>query len=755
MRKILLFLCFSFFAILNFSCHHYVDFADFEVYLAGEKINAENPTSYTINLDAVDKSSLILDLKVKLYKYDSEHFANQTDFRSSYSYEFTASSLSVKFQSVGNDGFEKRVDLSSLPVGTYKFYAKMIDPPTNKEDWYNFSYTITITSGLQHLQASYSLDSIYRVSNIDYQEEELEGLVYFKNNNINLVANSSYSFEVSDYTGQIQNIQSLVISSSDELNTEIQYTQGTAFFKVYFSGANKDKITLTISIAQKREVYLQLNISLIDRSSQSLVLQEQFEEKDTILSFTANPPDYQNKEYSYILETNTPQYVVKQPVFSIDVEEWNNEEEQRFLSCQQNHTKFTPTYNENPTWYTASEFIITKDNEVKFKVRFDGTNRSVIITPLADTISQDGTYNLHTYIYWKWKDEKDILYRGKYRIMVGGVLDSISLFRVTEKQNEDITASDIQLNPGDNSSFDVIVNYNPLNIQKTNNRVLFYLAKDLNLSQYTFEGKTLSLPTPVSKTSAIGKTIDFSSAIDTSPYPLIDETNTNVSIPYYSVRDMSSGTNSLWLRYNPTGEKVYVIVLDIKTGLWTYFSIKQSNSTGEVILKSQTPAPSTLYLYKTSSSPFRSFYSTSPSLTSNSYGQSISKIKVYSTTYNGTEIQEYPKTIQADSENYRTFIFSLNEEIKIDIETTFEIENISVEQTADSSEVLVIKEGKNSANRAKVSISSFYYTQEEDLKRQINEKGEKDKYITPEDGVYFTVILNDTIQLPFRVICYK
>ena len=722
-----------------------------EITFNGVIITEENPSFYTLNLDEVGNQDGIFSLYATALNVFGEKEPIEKEHPSVNNFTFTCQEDDTfPFFEQGEKGRRISFNVKDCLPGTYTITAKS----KNTEYPVSKSYIFNFTSSLERLEVKYEIFSEFQTDNLN--QDAIQGVFGSFKKRATLPSNTQYSFEVIDTKNEVPITTLAVFSSNDSVISFIYENSNKGYFLI--KGKEGEKATLTFQLPSRKNIKLQVEITLSDESISSLDKNEDDKGKqEDVLSFTANTQEESEKYYTYTLKTHTHQLVNFEPVFSLDAEIWDEEAELDFLDMQSRNKVYTPTPNPNPSWYSKTILTYTRDNINKIKVEVDGEERKVKIYPLANTTSLDGSYNQHFYLYWKWKDENNVIYRGKYRIMVGGILEGISLYKQKGGTKENITQKDIELNTGDDSSFDVLVQYNPSTIKDDNNKVIMYLAKDLTLKTYKLNGKTLSLPTPIDKSTAVGKTIDLQSAIENNTsYILVDERNNDVPISYYAELDMKNGQNTVWTKYNGTGEKCFIIALDYLSGLWTYYTIQQTSSTGHVILSCELPAPTTLKLFKTTTIPTRSFYSLS-SKDKNSYGQDVEEqtSEKINTGYNGTEMQKYPNTIQKNCPNSRTFFLKVTEECIIDLETNFEIEDIYIDHSIDSMQRLKIETGIKDNYSAKIYCNSLYNVMNSDEQKDITDKGKLDKYISPAGGIEFNIMLNKDIKIPITLFVYK
>ena len=722
-----------------------------EITFNGVIITEENPSFYTLNLDEVGNQDGIFSLYATALNVFGEKEPIEKEHPSVNNFTFTCQEDDTfPFFEQGEKGRRISFNVKDCLPGTYTITAKS----KNTEYPVSKSYIFNFTSSLERLEVKYEIFSEFQTDNLN--QDAIQGVFGSFKKRATLPSNTQYSFEVIDTKNEVPITTLAVFSSNDSVISFIYENSNKGYFLI--KGKEGEKATLTFQLPSRKNIKLQVEITLSDESISSLDKNEDDKGKqEDVLSFTANTQEESEKYYTYTLKTHTHQLVNFEPVFSLDAEIWDEEAELDFLDMQSRNKVYTPTPNPNPSWYSKTILTYTRDNINKIKVEVDGEERKVKIYPLANTTSLDGSYNQHFYLYWKWKDENNVIYRGKYRIMVGGILEGISLYKQKGGTKENITQKDIELNTGDDSSFDVLVQYNPSTIKDDNNKVIMYLAKDLTLKTYKLNGKTLSLPTPIDKSTAVGKTIDLQSAIENNTsYILVDERNNDVPISYYAELDMKNGQNTVWTKYNGTGEKCFIIALDYLSGLWTYYTIQQTSSTDHVILSCELHAPTTLKLFKTTTIPTRSFYSLS-SKDKNSYGQDVEEqtSEKINTGYNGTEMQKYPNTIQKNCPNSRTFFLKVTEECIIDLETNFEIEDIYIDHSIDSMQRLKIETGIKDNYSAKIYCNSLYNVMNSDEQKDITDKGKLDKYISPAGGIEFNIMLNKDIKIPITLFVYK
>ena len=125
---------------------------------------------------------------------------------------------------------------------------------------------------------------------------------------------------------------------------------------------------------------------------------------------------------------------------------------------------YVPKVNKEALWYNTMEFDAVSKNdsnvdEKNFTVSSNGTDRTFSITPYAQTIWNNGESNKHLYLYIKWEDDES--FRWKYRILVGGVFESLDLYKYSESSETAFGEDGYVAKAGESINWTLRVKYNP------------------------------------------------------------------------------------------------------------------------------------------------------------------------------------------------------------------------------------------------------------------------------------------------------
>lgn len=663
--------------------------ASFLVSLNGTDITNTNANSITFDLDQDDMNKTLV-LETKLLSVTNMELTK-------WNFTFSAPS-DCPISEVGNEGRKVSINLANLAVGTYKITAIC-----NEIKTVTATYTIWIKSSLSRLIVSYSLDSQYSQKGL--KKEQISGSITELNRSLSLPTNTKYNFVVSDRAGKIDNISNLSLSSTSS-KAGFYYTTGDSG-SFYLKEESGKTITLTFDIAGREGIAISVDITLEDNSQSHLEPAETEILKEEIYSFIANPNDYLDKAYDYNFVVDTAEFAPRYPKFSIDAEIWNDEAEIAFLEAKNNHKEYIPQINDNAVWMSETEFSVVRNNEEKFKVRVNGDLKKISIIPLKNTTAvYNGTeYNQHFYLYWKWKDETGNSYRGKYRIMVGGVLEDIDLFYYMDsEETKKIPAESHKINAGDQTSFYLHANYAPFNSMQASDKILFYVSEsddEKTYKTFTLNSQSVKLPVPVKRETAVGKCMKIN---DADLADITDTENINTvagisysdgsALDYYSLKSMETGECSLYLRYLDSGETCVFVAVDVRTGIFRTYKLWKDDSSNTVTVKSVNPAPLSLYMYKNKRG--KCFYSTT-TMSEDDRGTSCTLYNAtpLDTSYSGVTatlsdpyIQKYPYTVQHGYEKRRTFFIPYDEVISIDVLSNFEMTSINGELSIEAQTVL-------------------------------------------------------------------
>ena len=394
--------------------------------------------------------------------------------------------------------------------------------------------------------------------------------------------------------------------------------------------------------------------------------------------------------------------------------------------------------NDSAIWLKKSSLNYSYDSKSIYSISFDGITKTFSITTTKNEtkrIYKNKEVNLHTYLYVKYEDDEN--YRWKYRIIIGGVMEGIQLFDVVSTTEEELLNNDIEIKEGDKYQFKIRAKFVPTTIRGNNDNIWYISGDPLKIGTYSYNSASYEAPVPTGKNDERANALRLS--LTENPALNFD------GMDFYKYYESSAvnGIDDITVKDNLTGESVYLVCLNKATKKYATVRITDV-AEKEITVKSIASNSNAPTSYK-------------EVVSFNDSNNSISATRVVNVSVNGKTgfEQVYPNTIQVGYESSRTFYQKLNSTLILQLESNFDIEDISVIPDSDASSVFAAYTTTISSNglEGTVNLPTKY--------SQITKMDESDRNMIQRDclshpnGVYLTLRINSKYDLKIRVIVYN
>jgi len=620
--------------------------------------------TYDFNLDSL--GNLNTNFKFECYHYDDK--GNIVDG----AFVFTCEELTL--YNVQDNSCTINA-LNANQIGTYTVYAK-----SDIKEAYDRYFMINVTCNNPSIEIEYSIKSAYINSNLQYTDEMKSGTITKYTKELTLVAGAVYDFSVSDASSSEYQIKNLYLTSS---NNRIYFREQNGnrgeFVCLMSDGAESvlkfqiGQTNISVSVKATLEDITQAGLDYLDPNKNTV---------EDVLCFTANTIDNQDQSYTYQvnLESVLQGSEAQELMFSLDFEDWDAVAENNYLD-QKN---YRAAINSEASWYSKITLFRTWDAQQLFQLSIDGMLRQFTITPLRNTVfnsTNHGTKNLHCYVYAKYKNDPNNTYRWKWRIMIGGTLESVDLYQFSG--NQETLANDIiEIREGSETGWILRAKYTPTTSAVSN--TLWYVAKDLTtLKTYKWTNpaggtdivtKTLPVPAPLTDNSCsvlrmLGSPEPTAEGREINK---VDDDSVLRVYNYFWDTVTNGGISENSINYTNNGEDCVLVAVNLETGLYDTILFKNYQEALVTIKGIGEEAVGT------------------KGNTREKNGSSYNKITLYTSYPTSTAEQKYydgygsgflpSETSGANKNagNYRVFYMDVDQPFHLVVETTFEIENIAM-----------------------------------------------------------------------------
>lgn len=598
-------------------------------------------------------------------------------------------------------------------VGTYVIKSK-----SSVKSIFDKAVIIEITSIVDSLQVAYELKSTLP-SSVSISDDERSGILSESNNAVTLISNGTYTLSITDGNGKA--LSNVLIEENDAL-INIR-TSKNAAYEIFVNGIDKKKGSLKISHSFYKIAF---TVYFTIRDIASI----QVKENDGLQN-TDNTPlltlDTEEKSYDILLSSLSNSDVLQ---FSLDAE--IIAQEKYYDGSTKN---YIPEKNKNANWYRANSAVFTYNDESYYRVSFNGSKRTLTITPLKNTVFtlNNNEENLHTYIYIKYAEDTEA--RWKYRVLIGGKLEKLTLSLKNGDSEEELNSSnEISVNENTTTGWIFKANFTPENAP--DKECLWYLARVNSFTDYKDENGTFfTAPTAFSQNSMGLKSV----SLDYNDVYTLGDTSKGLKVYSYSITGSSKIDNStIYVNYAPTSDDVAIVCINKKTKVYTFVNIKNR------IKNTVTIKGAKLYgSYDNSSSTFQTLNMKSSVTVKTENGK-----EVISTPYKQNEkIQAYPDTVDKENFNIRTFYMGVNSTLTLEINSSISLSSITFSTDEVGSEVFDSPSVRIDAideRKATITLSTIY------------KSGgiSPENYITTKDGSIIKLKLNGEIPIIIKIIVF-
>lgn len=686
---------------INSSCEERIIIPDYSVLMA--KLNDEELDTdkiIKINKDTLDKNA-ILSLSAVHYNLDDTINSDAT---------FTFECEGLVLQNAKNS---VNILIEDFPsIGTYMIKAK-----SSIKSTFDCAVIVQVTSSISEINISYTLKSALCPA-IVVSDSEKSGVLKEMNNSVTFISNGTYALKITDESGKA--INNILLEENDGL---ISIRSGkNDEYEILINGLDQKKGILKITHSFYK---LSFPIYFTIRDASTISIKEEEEKENTDNTPIITLENDENKSYEILLNSFSGDEVLE---FSLDAELVDQE---KYYTSKD----YIPLKNENATWSIMNTITYNYEDEPYFNVSVNGNERKFSITPIKNTVftlKNGNEENLHTFIYIKYRSDKEA--RWKYRVLIGGKLEKVTL---SLKEGENETALDesneISVDESTPSGWIFKANFTPENAE--NKECLWYLAKVNSFKEYRDEnGDIFDAPTPFEEGAMGLKSIPLDY---TSPYTLGNEDG-GLKVYSYSITGNNKiSNNSIFVNYTPTSEDVTLACINTKTKLYTFVNIK-NRIKNTVTIKG-------VKLYGS--------YNTS----SNVYNTLSMKNRITVKTENGTEnittpykqnekVQAYPNTVDKDNFNIRTFYMGVNSTLTLEIASSIKLSTAALSTDEVGALILTsptITIDPLDERKATIVIKTGY-----------TPSLSAESYITSRSGLIVKIKLNGDIPIVLRIIVF-
>lgn len=615
-----------------------------------------------------------------------------------------------------------KIDGSQLTgLGTYSIKAT-----SSISEQFDKIFIINTISSVAEIAVKYEIQPEYRKNNLNFTDEMISGTITRFTKELTLAAGAVYNFKVCDISASSLPVSNITTSKSNS-NVIVREIYGNTAEVVCKQADNVD-INFTVKIGNS-DVSLSFNIKLKDISNSTLHTVETKQDTEQIISLNKNTEQEQDREYTYLIETNSVSdgRVLQ---FSIDYEIWDRNTEEQYLKTPAMEIPKNKTVN----WFQHSAPTYSFEEKELFELEVDGVSGKFKIKPINDTtyfIEENGEQvlkNLHCYLYVKYAEDSNTTYRYRWRIMIGGILEELKLSTVQPETGEETEIkNDIAIRENDQSGWIFRANYVPETTQ--NNKTLWYIASSKNkVLWYDIDGRFYA-PAPVQNGSIANKVLNMMEGKaypEYEPYRLsaFDVAGNQFEAYYYYYQESDEGFSDLWTTYNSLGQDIVLVALNIETKHCCCVGIKDLGDK-QIIVKSLAEPP---IEYK-----------------------SIQNGKTIKTGYESTDkIQKFPNTLVDGYLNFRTFYMKVDEELKLEISSSFKMENLDVYGSGDAREILpnITADLDLNGMSGEIKLQTYY--------NMLDGEQKNDKIYNSciTDGVIVYIVINNTYKILLRIVIY-
>ena len=643
-------------------------------------------------------------------------------------------------------------------LGDLRVYAK-----SEIASKFDKTFTISLKSNLKSISLGYTLTN---ETSLVLDEAYKSGTINSLTKKVSLAKGGCYTLEV--VAGEENaSIKSIVPKTSD--------TEAVFFSSVIdntclmtITGQEGDIVKITVQVGRssiKLDFYLEIK-DLAEHSISQIVLSSK--QEDT-LCFLANTDDWLDKSYTYQIKIDDIQDT-RNLQFSVQAEE--------IVAVRDNPASSTYTYKKGDTlqlgtlqaeqyildnpaeewqikknalWVQEQQFEVKSQDDlgqeqVNFKVNLNANARTLEITPLIDTVWNSNTRNYHLYVYMKFSEDES--WRWKYRIMVGGVFESMELYTI-ENAAETLISQDIEITDDSQVGWTFRVKYTPSTFAE--NETYFYLADPTNFGKYLIDGEEVSLPKPLGATDNRKNCLSYSSKQEGSA------TLSGLTLSEYAYFPSNeNGYHDIYTNYFSTGEDVKLVWFNKNEKAYISVILKNKQS-ASVILKSEGTYSDGTY---TGYNYIKTVINKSITIKDNSNNfitdTNLTKNYMNSAGSYITSIQEYPRTC-TDTLGERRYFLPLNGYVELTISCSFALESVELELDSQGEGKIgyTLSIPKDNSRIAKGSIYCLWKA--EIPKNTLSQDDVKSIYLTTEEGCSGTLYLtteSKTYSVPLRFVVY-
>ena len=633
---------------------------------------------YEYNLDNSTSLSTNFVFEARHYKTDGTEYTNEKA-------KFSFSCDEIDLYNVTDNSCTINA-LNIKEIGTYTVYAK-----SSLGSEYDRYFMIYAVANSISLAVEYNILPEYINNNLEYTDAMKSGSITKYTRELTLVAGAVYKFTVEDKSENEYAVRNITVASSS--NRIYFREQSGASGEFVCMPSDGETSTLTFSVGTtKNSVSVKITLSDISQASIEY-LDPAAAAAEEVISLVPNPSTDSEKIYTYQVDLQSVLPLASQELmFCIDYENWDEQAENDYLDVK--NYKVSPSTNIN--WYSRTSLFKVWDDEVLYQIIFDGPLGQFSIVPKADTVftsTNHGTKNLHTYIYAKYKNDPNTVYRWKWRIMVGGVLDAIELYIVdgNTETKLDSNTMDIQEDTLTGWKFKAL----QVPSSTSNSNTLWYVAKNNQTQEYRWLSNsqvvTAVLPVPAvignDNASSVLSMLDgqqISSGVRVNPVSSIEENEKDLKVyNFYWDASTEEGSSINYINYNNNGSDCVLVVLNLETGVFRTLTMKNYNEASVIIksLDSTTdPVPAQVKTLRNNSKvTYYTNYSSEQTNADNGYyGQFYGTIEVGGVKYKGGSgflPAETPDKMGISSESYRVFYQHINSQLHLQLKTTFDVTN--------------------------------------------------------------------------------
>ena len=557
-------------------------------------------------------------------------------------YGWTFTSPDIRINNISSNGFSISCAEMSRP-GSYTINAK-----SEVSDALDKVLIVNCRSALSEIAASYVMEESFVNHDLSYDSGMLQGVVTRFTRSITLVAGAEYRFSVYDPSGKTTEIGEVSVTRSGEVVSVREYYDNTfrLLCKVADGGESEIEVSVLASSAS-----LKFKVLLSDNSETTVSPVSEKTERENCISLVRNE-NGEDKSYTYKVET-VSSVAGRVLEFSIDMETWTREAEEAAAESPY----FKPEKNDPGAvhWLCNSTEYRTFEGKTLFKVDFDGQSGTFSITPRANTVYTHSKSlqekNLHCYIYVKYAEDDPTVYRQKWRIMIGGCLETLELVTGDPSSgSETLVERDIAVREDSETGWIFRARYVPSTTERQD--TLWYLSSSKDPVRYRCGESYFDAPAPLSSVPADKnrqKVLNFLQEASV-PFTALSAYVSDYGDPFvaykYFYDSAEEGYSDLWTTYNSLALDVVLVALNVDERKYCTVGIKD---TGDKLI-------------------------TVKSLNGNA------KALVYNefTGYDDGDVQQYPNTVVSGFEGERTFYMDLRETLRLCLQSSFKITSFDV-----------------------------------------------------------------------------